>query len=171
MAKRTHKFLCKSQKKNILRQEHLLFHWLILGLLNGSHSTYTELGWMAKRSETCFDLLQSRQSGGKSSQVNASACKTWPNSQSQVVTQVFTLRLLVIQFVQGVRCKLSPGQTDLQVVPSGRKLKLRRDVLGGKTDSQVHSSCKKDKHFKADSCISLAKNRLMNVGLALTWVG
>ena len=72
---------------------------------------------------------------------------------------------------------LSPGQTDSQVVTSGHKLNLRRDLrwVAKRTREFPHkyTQVEKKKHLKADiSCISLAKNRLMDVTqLALTWVG
>ena len=71
---------------------------------------------------------------------------------------------------------LSPGQTDRQVVASGRKLNLRRDLrcVAKRTGKFPHKYTRVAKnHFKADmSCISLANNPLMDVTqLALTWVG
>ena len=72
---------------------------------------------------------------------------------------------------------LSPSQTDRQVVASGRKLNLRRDLRwwpnGLASFLTSTRELQKKKHFKADiSCISLAYKRLMDVTqLALTWVG
>ena len=71
---------------------------------------------------------------------------------------------------------LSSGQTDSQVVASGRKLNLRRDLrwVAKRTRKFPHKYTQVEKnHLKADiSCISLANNRLMDVAqLALTWVG
>ena len=46
---------------------------------------------------------------------------------------------------------LSPGQTDRQVVESGRKLNLRRDLRWvAKRIRKFHASRKKKKHFKAE---------------------
>ena len=71
-----------------------------------------------------------------------------------------------------VNLTLSPGQTDRQVVASGRKLNLRRYLRWvakrSQVSSQVHASRKKGRL----SSILLANNRLMDVTqLALTWVG
>ena len=71
---------------------------------------------------------------------------------------------------------LSPGQTDRQVVASGRKLNLRRDLrlVAKRTGNFSHKYTRVTKtHFKADiSCISLAYNPLIDdTQLALTWVG
>ena len=72
---------------------------------------------------------------------------------------------------------LSPGQTDRQVVASGRKLNLGRDLrwVAKRTRKFPHKYKRvgKKNHFKADiSYISLANNRLIDVTqLALTWVG
>ena len=67
---------------------------------------------------------------------------------------------------------LSPSQTDSQVVPSSGNLNFRRDLrwVAKRTGKFPRKSQKT--HFKADiSCISLAKNRLIDVTqLALTWV-
>ena len=70
---------------------------------------------------------------------------------------------------------LSSGQMDLQVVASGRKLNLRRDLVGwpnGLASFLTSTRKSKKKHLKADiSCITLANNRLMDVTqLALPWV-
>ena len=65
---------------------------------------------------------------------------------------------------------LSPDQTNRQVVASGRKLNLRRLGLASFLTSTRKSQ--KKNHFKADICISLPNNQLMDVTqLALTWVG
>ena len=71
---------------------------------------------------------------------------------------------------------VSLGQTDRQVVASGRKLNLRRDLCwvakhNGKFPHKYTQVAKT--HFKSEiSCISLANNRLMDVTqLVLTWVG
>ena len=71
---------------------------------------------------------------------------------------------------------LSPGQTDQQVVASGCKFNLRRDLrlVAKRTSKFPHKYTRVAKtHFKADiSRTSLANNRLMDVTqLALTWVG
>ena len=71
---------------------------------------------------------------------------------------------------------LSSGRTDSQVVASGRKLNLGRDLrwVAKRTRKFPHKYTQvKKKHLKADiSCVSLANNRLMDVTqLALTWVG
>ena len=74
-------------------------------------------------------------------------------------------------------CELSPGQTDRQVVASGRKLNLRRELaLGGQTNSQVsfHVHAKymqvTKKYFLGRlSSISLANNRFMD-SLSLRWL-
>ena len=67
---------------------------------------------------------------------------------------------------------LSPGQTDRQVVASGRKLNLRWVAKRTGKFPRKYTRVAKN-HFKADiSCISLASNPLMDVTqLALTWVG
>ena len=71
---------------------------------------------------------------------------------------------------------LSLGQTDRQVVASGRKLKLRRDLRwvakrSGKFPCKYSQVTKKIVLGRLCS-ISLANNRLMDVTqLALTWVG
>ena len=75
------------------------------------------------------------------------------------------------------RMTLSPGQTDSQVVASGNKLSLRRDLhwVAKRTRKfpRKYTQVAKKTHFKADiSRISLANNRLIDVTqLALTWVG
>ena len=71
---------------------------------------------------------------------------------------------------------LSPGQTDRQVVASGRKLNLSKDLrlVAKRTATFSHKYTRVAKnHFKADiSCISLANNPLIEVTqLALSWVG
>ena len=62
---------------------------------------------------------------------------------------------------------LSSGQTDRQVVASGRKFNLRRDLrwVAKRTGKFPHKYTRvAKKHFKADiSCISLANNPLMDV--------
>ena len=70
---------------------------------------------------------------------------------------------------------LSHGQTDLQVVTSGRKLNLRRDLrwVAKRTRKFPRKSQVAKKTFLGRlSSISLANNRLMDViQLALTWFG
>ena len=71
---------------------------------------------------------------------------------------------------------LSLGQTDRQVVPSGRRLNLRRDLSWvakrlASFFASTHKSQKQD-ILRRPSSILLANNRLMDVTqLALTWVG
>ena len=71
---------------------------------------------------------------------------------------------------------LSPGQTDWQVVASGRKLNLRRDFTrvgwpNGLASFLTSTRKSKQNHFKADiSCILLANNMLM-ASLNLRWLG
>ena len=69
--------------------------------------------------------------------------------------------------------ELSLGQTERQVVASGRKLNLRRDLrwVAKRRASFFASTCKSQKKDRLSS-ILLANNRLMDVTqLALTWVG
>ena len=72
---------------------------------------------------------------------------------------------------------LSPGQTDRQVVASGCKLNLLRDLrwVAKRTPKFPHKYTRvaKKNHFKANiSCMSLANIRLMDVTqLALTSAG
>ena len=71
---------------------------------------------------------------------------------------------------------VSPGQTDWQVVASGRKLNLRRDLrLVAKRTRKFprkYTQVEKKTLYSRLSCISLADNRLIDVTqLALTWVG
>ena len=102
-----------------------------------------------------------------------------PNASLYSSSTCVHLRLLASPFDQGFKRSLSPGQTELEMVASSRKLYLRRDLrwVAKRTrkpvSSQVHASHQKKKHFKVDiSCISLATNTLMDVTqLALTWVG
>ena len=67
---------------------------------------------------------------------------------------------------------LSPGQTDRQVVASGRKLNLRRDLRWVAKRTGKFPRKSQENHFQADiTCISLANNRFMDVTqLTLTWV-
>ena len=68
---------------------------------------------------------------------------------------------------------LSPGQTDRQVVTSGRKLNLRRDLRWvAKRLASFFASTRKSRKKDRLSSILLANNRLMDVTqFALTWVG
>ena len=68
---------------------------------------------------------------------------------------------------------LSPGQTDLQVVASGRKLNLRRNLRWVAKRTRKFPRKSQIKTFQSRlSSISLANNKLMGVtGLALTWIG
>ena len=122
----------KKKKKKHFKAGYPLFHWLII-YVNGRHSTCVDLGWVAKRCKTCFDLrtnlISTKVSAShrKSTQVLQGLAK-----QSRKYTQVFNMRLLASPFGQGFRVQsltpLSLGQTDSQVVASSSKLNLRRDL-------------------------------------------
>ena len=73
-------------------------------------------------------------------------------------------------------CELSPGQTDLQVVASGRKLNLRRGLrwVAKRTRKfpRKFTLVAKKTFWGRISFISLANNRLMDVTqLTLIWLG
>ena len=126
--------------------------------------TQLALTWVGWPNGVQFDLDQSER---KSSQVNVSAPKPWPNEVASWPKSSTCVNL---------RLRL-PGQTDSQVIASSGKLNLSKDLrwvakLTGKFPHKCMQVAKK-KHFKVDfSCISLANNNLMNVTqLALTWVG
>ena len=133
----------------------------------------TWIGWPnvknLRRPACKFDLNQSER---KSSQVNASARKSWPNGVASR-PRFSTCGYLRLRLSRA----LSSGQTDRKVVASGRKLNLRRDLhwVAKRTRKfpLKYTWVAKKNHFKADiSCISLTNHRLMDVAqLALTWVG
>ena len=115
VAKRTRKFPGKYTqvaKKDILRQTiYPLFHWLVIG-----EWTLLNLRWLGLGGQTVKDLRRRAckfdldQSERKSSQVNASARKPWPNgveSRRKLKTWVY-LRFRLAR-------ALNPGQTESQV--------------------------------------------------------
>jgi len=83
VAKRTRKSPRKYTQvaiKPISRQTYAVFHWLIIGKWTSLNLRWLGLGGQTvknlRRPACKFDLDQSER---KSSQVNASACKAWPN--------------------------------------------------------------------------------------------